>query len=519
MQIITTNLTNVNVPEYIFLPRGFAIVLIHQLKQSIMKLSGLIAIVAFTVTKPVYAQQPLAFIAKDSIYIKGSISGFTSGQQDGFVSFTTAGINGETKKQAIQIAANGSFSAALYQPFAGDITFNYKNAFVSLYATPADTLILKIDDKLMDRQTGYRNAITAWGKQDATNNILLQFQSTMSMHSFKAQANIGDKTLGDAGFAEKRTARMNEELAYLDGYITTNRITDATFKTWQKNQLMYTAAKEMVLYPFFGKMNKDISPAQLSALIKNIPVENQQALHNSAYYDFLKMLALGEQIIININPAFDEAKKQNGYNPIPLYLDRIDQTYKGISRQLMYYDTYSPNSKYNTDELKARFSAAITEPTIRQKFSVLLAVPVKFATYNLTARIMAAKVSDSLKTKLAGLFNRYKGNNLYLDFWGDWCGPCMSEMPGYPATIAVLKDQPLKFIFLSAHTTTESMLAIKAKFGIDADFINLSNNEVAILNNVLDFHSYPSHFVIDSTGNVISNSARSAEQVKKVLAH
>lgn len=312
---------------------------------------------------------------------------------------------------------------------------------------------------------------------------------------------------------------MNEELAYLNEFMTTNHITDALFKNWQRNQIVYAAAKNIMFYPFLGKSNKDINPAQLMALIKNIPVDNPGALHNSAYYDFLKMLAVGQQIIVNINPAYDEVKKQNGYNPLPIYLNHIDQISRGTSLQLMYYDTYTPGSKYNTDEMKERFRSALQQPFIRQKFDQLASAPLKFAAYNISARIKAANISDSLKAKLAGIFDRHKGSNLYLDFWGDWCMPCMSEMPGYPATIAALKDKPLKFIFLSAHTTTQSMLAVKAKFGIDAEFINLTNNEVAVLNNALEFHSYPSHFIINAAGDVISNSARGAEQINKVLAN
>lgn len=480
-----------------------------------MKPLLLIAIIISLTASLLRAQNPFT---KDSVYIRGSVKGFKPGQKDSFAAFTTYDITGNSKRLAVQIADNGSFSAALYQPFAGDIIFNYKDAFVNLYTAPADTLTLNVDDYLINRSTGNKGAVTAIGKNAGINNIMLQFQSEFDLHTFTAITDLGDKTQSDSTFAARRLLRMTEELAFLDNFIANHHITDKLFKTWQQNDMIYNAAKDAMYYPFL-RLNKEITPKQLATLIKNIPVENPAALQNSAYYNFLRMLASDQQIMVNINPLFDEAKKQNGNNPMSLYLDDIDKIAQGISRELMYYDTYNPASKYNTDELKERFKSVIKQPYISRQFDRLLSTPLKFTAYNLSARIKSLNISDSLKTKLATLFDKQRGTNLYLDFWGDWCQPCMSEMPGYPTTIAALKGKPLKFIFLSAHTTTQSMLAVKAKFGIDAEFVNLTNNEVAVLNNALEFHSYPSHFIINAGGDVISNSARSVEQINKVLAN
>jgi hypothetical protein len=46
----------------------------------------------------------------DSIQISGRITGFDPAQEEKFISFQTYDIAGQPKRQAIQIAADGSFS-------------------------------------------------------------------------------------------------------------------------------------------------------------------------------------------------------------------------------------------------------------------------------------------------------------------------------------------------------------------------------------------------------------------------
>lgn len=130
-------------------------------------------------------------------------------------------------------------------------------------------------------------------------------------------------------------------------------------------------------------------------------------------------------------------------------------------------------------------------------------------------------INENLKQSF--LSKLKSGTAFYIDFWGDWCAPCMREMPIYPKLIASLEGKPIQFIFFSASTSHRSMLAVKEKFAIKGDFINLNNDEAAIMNNIFGFHSYPSHFLVDKTGKVVTNQLSSIanssgiEYVKKII--
>lgn len=166
-----------------------------------------------------------------------------------------------------------------------------------------------------------------------------------------------------------------------------------------------------------------------------------------------------------------------------------------------------------------RFENVIVDPVLKKAFKKLAdSVQDDFKSYNIISRIRALKAGDNLKTRLLSIFEGAAGTNIFIDFWGDWCGPCMMEMPAYPKLIDAFTGKPLKFLFFSVHTKDESVKRIKEKYQIKADFINLTNDEVAIVNNVFEFHSYPSHFVVNSQGDVVSNRTKRVEDIESLLS-
>ena len=474
-----------------------------------MKIIAVLSIAFFAFGQSL-AQSP--FNEKDSIEIKGKVIGYSPKQEDHFITFSTYGLSGKAKQQAIQISDDGSFWIKLYQPFIGDVQVNYKDAYLNLYAEPKKPIILTINDAKVSRETGHNNAFSVKGELASTNNDLLKFNTAFTQHQFGVKTDMGDKSQSDSAFAAQVKLRLNEELNFLDLFIKTNQINNKTFINWQRNHLQYTAAKEILFFPFAGKFNKEITQEKLLLLLKGIPLNNELAFQNSSYYSFLSMLNGDQQIIININPLYEVLKKENKGNSIGILLNEIDKYANGLTREFLYTLTYSSKgggSASDPNQFSNRFDQVITNPFLKQQlFAKQTPNSQTFKAYSVFDRLKALKVKEALKQRLTTIFNKYEGNALYIDFWGDWCGPCMSELPNYPKLIAAMEGKPIKFLFLSTFTTEESMLAIKEKFKINGDFINLNKDEVAIVNNVFEFHSYPSHFLVNDKGNVIENMAR-----------
>ncbi len=476
-----------------------------------MKIIAVLSIAFFAFFQSL-AQSP--FNEKDSIEISGKVIGYNPKQEDHFITFATYNLSGKSKQQAIQISDDGSFWIKLYQPFIGDVQVNYKDAYLNLYAEPKKPIILTINDAKVNRETGQDAAFSVKGELANLNNDILKFATAFTQHQFAVKTDMGDKSQTDSAFAVQIKLRLKEELEFLDLFIKTNQINNQTFINWQRNHLQYTAAKETLFLPFAGKFNKEITQEKLLRLLEGISLNNELAFHNSSYYSFLNMLSLDQQIIININPLYEALKKENKGNSIGILLDEIDKYANGLTKQFLYAQAYSAKgggSASDPAQFSNRFEQIITNPFLKRQLQIKQ-VPNQntFKAYSIVDRLKALKVKEPLKQRLMTIFDKYQGTSLYIHFWGDWCGPCMSELPSYPKLIAAMDGKPIKFLFLSTFTTEESMLAIKEKFKIKGDFINLNKDEVAIVNNIFEFHSYPSHFLVNDKGNVIENMAKIA---------
>jgi thiol-disulfide isomerase/thioredoxin len=274
-------------------------------------------------------------------------------------------------------------------------------------------------------------------------------------------SDIGNKSQTDSQFMVNRKKHLAVELAFLDQYAKQNGM-NSVLLNWQRNRFIYRAGFEIILYPFFGKSNRTITVPQLAGFVDFIKKDNPAALDNSEYYHFLRQLAISLQIIVNINPSYKDEVKSNGFNSISVYLDKSSQVSGGLAGQLMALAMYSERGTSNAsaNNIFDRFEKTIEDPWLRNELLQRQAgARTGFIPYDVAQQIRDQKVSDSFKQRLLGILAKEKGNNIYLDFWGDWCAPCMSEMPNYPALITHMKNDPVKFIFMSARMTTESMIA------------------------------------------------------------
>lgn len=447
---------------------------------------------------------------QDSVEITGKVFGYKPGQSDNFVTFSTYKINGQKKVKSYQLNNDGTYRFSIFQSFGGDIEFAFADTRVNLYLNGKERISINVDNEKAGEGNDYKNAITVEGELSAVNYHILAFQSVFYAHKFERKADLSDKDQPDSLYAARRLEQLNEETSFLENYIKQAKIQDTTFINWEKNNLTYHAGKDILLYPFFGKLNKSISKDQLLKLIAPIPIINASALHNSVYYNFLQMLASDYEIVYSLNPQYASDLKVNGDNLYPLVLNAIDSVSVGIFRELLYYDIYpdNPLAARSGNVFWERFNSTVEQKILKDLLKEKkLQNDARFKKYAIVDRINHSAIHDTLKRRLADSFVKLKGSNIYVDFWGEWCGPCMQEFPNYKQFISLFSGKPIKFVFFSVYTSSEKMLEIKNKFGIDATFVNLSKDEVAVMNNVFEFHSYPSHFLVNKDGIVVSNDS------------
>ena len=148
-------------------------------------------------------------------------------------------------------------------------------------------------------------------------------------------------------------------------------------------------------------------------------------------------------------------------------------------------------SRQNVQKLKGLFSEQISD--------------MPFSTYwlNSIEKYYKLVVSfsfntlDNQKIKIANL----RGNWVYLDVWGTWCGPCRSDLPNVQSFYdEIMKNEksPLKMFTLSSNSSDLEDFMKNNKYTFPV--AEIGRSETSILN----VQYYPSRFLITPQGNLIT---------------
>ena len=451
------------------------------------------------------------FYSNDSTLISGQIIGFKNDTDDKMISFYCYNLRGESLSKSFIINADGTFRGKIFQPYEGEIDIKYKKIFTKAYIKPGTGLSLEVDSKEAEVRGNFVKALNAKGDLADINNKIFDFMSEFQRHKFVTKARLGDKNQTDSLFSSQRLILMNEKLEFLSQYLKQRNNNNQEFANWARNYLIYDAAFEIVLFPFYGKENKDISMSKLLGCLGPIPINNPEALKNASYYGFLNLFTNSLQIVLRTN-------NEN----ISVLLDKSDGVFTGIAKELVYYDIYSSKVLKNPSKINAnwdRFFGTISNSYLKSLFLALkdeAAAASTFKAFDIIAAIEKFDAPNNLKERLIQVFKEEKGKTLYIDFWGTWCAPCMLEMPVYPSLIDAYKNKAITFIFFAVDESEKRVNELKEKYKIAGKFVLLSKDETAVMNDVLNFHTYPSHFIIDSRGLVRTKITRglSSENVE-----
>jgi thiol-disulfide isomerase/thioredoxin len=442
--------------------------------------------------------------------VKGFIRNYIPNDENRFVTFRTYEITGLDKDTSIIVDKQGRFNCELVQSFEGDIGMIYRGHYINMYAIPSDTIGLEIDEHIWSIQQNKANAIEFSGNSAQVSRMINEFKSLYVSHKFGNHADIGDASQPDKVFATKRIQQLNEELDLLNSYLLANKITELKYTQWAKNHLIYAAGVDIVSFPFYVKRNRQMTFKTLIDLLGPIKLENNSAMTSSNYYGMLYYLSGHFEIIANLNPEYQPEIDKVGKSRMLFILNQLDHFATGKAKEFMYFDVYTQNFKKQINDCDAnisRFESVIIQPDLKALFQKIRAGKKEhFEPFSVLKRMSEYPLTNSISSVFAGIITENPGKYLFIDFWGSWCAPCMNEMPLYPKLIENLKEQPVVFIFLAVETDKQKIQETKEKYHIDGRFISLNDNDTRMLNNILQFSSYPAHFLIDPNGMLVNNA-------------
>jgi peroxiredoxin len=121
-------------------------------------------------------------------------------------------------------------------------------------------------------------------------------------------------------------------------------------------------------------------------------------------------------------------------------------------------------------------------------------------------------VSKTLSGKTIEL-DKLKGKYIYLDFWGTWCSPCREEIPLLKSIYNEYKNKNFVLIGI-VNDNIEALKDFVKKQEINWEQILQSEDKSIIAD--YGVTGYPTTFLIDPNGKIISKNIRAVELSKKL---
>lgn len=99
----------------------------------------------------------------------------------------------------------------------------------------------------------------------------------------------------------------------------------------------------------------------------------------------------------------------------------------------------------------------------------------------------------------------YKGNTLFLDFWSMSCGPCRSGMMDQRKLVEDMKDENVKFIYVTTEDEKSAAEKWMDENNIKGEHVYVTQNEWQQLEAMINFTAIPRIALVNKEGRLIVN--------------
>jgi peroxiredoxin len=112
--------------------------------------------------------------------------------------------------------------------------------------------------------------------------------------------------------------------------------------------------------------------------------------------------------------------------------------------------------------------------------------------------------------------SQFKGQPVWLMFWGSWCPPCRAEFPDLQSAYAKLEPKGLRMLGVSLRESPVDAAAYAARNG--ATFLVLSDPDEADTGAAYPILNFPTHIFIDEDGIVRSLVLEDMDEEQAIAA-
>ena len=118
------------------------------------------------------------------------------------------------------------------------------------------------------------------------------------------------------------------------------------------------------------------------------------------------------------------------------------------------------------------------------------------------------------------IVSTYKGYTLFLDFWAMSCGPCRSAMMDQRKLVEEMKDEKVKFLYITTEDQKSSAEKWMTENNIKGEHVYITRNEWKQFETMINFTGIPRGALVSKEGKLIEQDFTihqfNSEELKKL---
>ncbi|MBA9075879.1 MULTISPECIES: peroxiredoxin family protein [Rufibacter] len=415
-----------------------------------------------------------------------------------------ASYTGESHTTALSKSGDFTITAPLAEPMLAELVHGSES--IMLFLQPGDNLDVKVN------ADDFIYSIKFKGKGTNENAYLLQYERKFEEEE-DYQVLPDNVHKREKEFLQFLEERRQDQRDFLEKFTKSSPVSEA-FMQYAQAQIEFSYANDRLTYPEVRKRVGGLPP-QLSSsyygYLKEIDLNKAGAVRNQAYLDFL------------VNYFQHKALSDRRGNPerdyYPIMYNMVKQELKGPAREMMMSRILSQSIKFgyvpDTDAMYRDFQQEARIPQfisyVKGQYQQFRKVGMGSAAPNFT---LLSSTGDSVS------LSSLKGKIVYLGFWRAACGICTVDQQAYKFFAEQLAPKDVVLVQVSVGEELEAWKQKVAQKPIPALQLHLASPSAKLVKDY-DLKTFPSYYLIDPNGNIISSNARRpghAEGAREIAA-
>lgn len=284
----------------------------------------------------------------------------------------------------------------------------------------------------------------------------------------------------------------------LDQYRQTYQLS-ADYYKWLYSKYTYEPYERTLVENIKNRDSVDTNT--LSKLLELGMEDEYAALHTTAYNDLVSFF------------MYKKFKAQSGDTPNKTNLFNFAQhsTLTGNTREvylsrLMAFFVKDADSIYNP--VFDRYDQLVQNTWLK---GLITNARKDYADPGVTGQAIAAGNS------FAGIFKKYSGKIIYIDFWASWCAPCRTEMPNAARLKEKLKTEEIVFIYFGYNDKEKAWQKAREQLNIKGEHYLLNDQLIKEANALFGINGIPHYAIVDREGKILYKRTERPGEVYELL--